>query len=304
MVHGEENLENKEKYVKQMLEFIKNDDVNNVRSLIESSYVNIDESLNEYSHNSPLMEAANQGKFNVMKYLIEAHADINFCNEYHSTVMNELVRNKSLPQNLTIEMVQYLIQAGVDINMPGSDGKTALMYACAGRRPQLLQTLVDLGAYLHARMNNGCTVLMEAVEEDNVQAIEFLLKCGVELNATNQFDHNAFTWAIRNGKPASFHYFMNTLKVDVDQRDYYGATPLMWAAFYHQTDMVEKLIKAGANLNIRITREIKINTSTSYLSWFDPKFEYLRVGSTALTFAKRYGIPEIVRLLVAAKAEE
>lgn len=291
-------------YAKQMVKFIKKNDLDRVKFLIESSFVDIEEKICNHSLNTPLLEAASKGKFAIIKYLIESGADINATNTYNSTVLNELINCEYLTQKNTMKIVKYLIQAGADINRPGSDGVTALMCACEGTRPLLITLLIDMGANVKARADNGCTVLMKAVEEDNIEAMGILINRGIHIDAENQFGFNAFTWAIRTGKYRAFNYFINKLNVDINQCDQFGATPLMWAAIYQRVNMVEDLISLGANLNTRITKAILINVSTSLFSSLLPEYETLPVGSTALTFAKRYSISEIVRILEKAGANE
>lgn len=294
-------------YQEQMRTSIENNDLNEVKHLIESSLVDIDDMIDRDSRNTPLLEAAKHGHFAIIKYLVEGGAYIHLTNLYYENALHVLIENLSIPQENSIEIVRYLVEKGMDVNAPGLVGLTPLMYACEGIRVKLFKFLMELGADIHAQAHNGCTVFMEAVSEDNIPVIKILVQNGVDLNVItkykNQYECNAFIWSICKGSWNAFNYFVSKLHVDIHQVNDDGTTPLMVAAAHHQPRMLQKLIKLGVDVNARTTKPVQIHASL--FPDIDPKYEKtLPVGSTALTFARHLDDEQIKRILSQAGGVE
>ena len=364
-------------YKKQMVDSIREGKLSQVQSLIQSSQVGMEEPITEYLNNTPLLEAARNGRTAIMKYLIEAGADIYAVNSYKGTLLYELIHCSSLSEKKGVEMVRYLISLGVDvedcvdsrrttpllaaaeegktavmdclldlgadlfasntargtvlsaflgrtdvsekkaiemvhrliglgadINLPGYSGATPLINACKGKRIGLVKELIQLGADPHARTQDGITPFIEAAIEGNVEVMKVLVDLGVDIDIVESHGRNALLSCIKEGKTKAFDYLAKDLHVDINQQDLFGATPLMWAAFYHQSVLVQKLIALSAEINARTIVPIQVNVSTSMFSQWNPVYETLAAGSTALTFAKRYGTPSVVQILERAGALE
>ena len=116
-----------------------------------------------------------------------------------------------------IAEIERLVAAGSDINSTASGhGLTALMVAARSGRVQAIHTLIRLGANAEAidRASNGWTAMMHAVHKHQIAAVRALLDEGADP------DHA------------------------VDEHQY---TPLIMAAGYGYTDIVELLLAAGAD---------------------------------------------------------
>lgn len=225
-------IEDLSAYKKQMETAICKNDLKTVSALLQQAPDQIEEFLDaNYSNKTPLLYAAEKAQASIINYFINCGADIHACSKYGNTVLNAVIKNDLLSEQQVIEIVQHLAEAGIDINASGMDGYTAIMCACEGKRLSLIKLLVDLGADVKIRAKNGNTTLMVAAAADNVPAIELFRELGVNINAVNNLGFNAFTWAIKLGKKRSFDYFLNKLAVDVNQKDQYGATPIIWATF-------------------------------------------------------------------------
>jgi ankyrin repeat protein len=74
---------------------------------------------------------------------------------------------------------------------------------------------------------------------------------------------------------------------DPNQIDKYGWTPLMWAAYYNQPDIVSFLLENGAKPNVRCTNQ----------------YGTVPPGSTALIMAAYYNHVQVVELLLKGGAD-
>jgi len=113
--------------------------------------------------------------------------------------------------------IERLVATGSDINSATSGhGFTALMVAARNGRVKAIQTLMRLGANAEAidRGSNGWTAIMHAIHKNQIAAVRALLDEGADP------DHA------------------------VDEHKY---TPLMMAAGYGYTDIVELLLRTGAD---------------------------------------------------------
>lgn len=110
-----------------------------------------------------------------------------------------------------VDAVRELVLHGVDVNTPASDGRTALLIAARCRKDSLIAWLLEHGADATMADASGITALHEAA---SVTAAEALLQYGAVL----------------------------------DVKDNAGMTPLMYAARLSAADVVECLLRHGADV--------------------------------------------------------
>lgn len=136
-----------------------------------------------------------------------------------------------------------LINRGMDVNSVDPAGNTLLHVAARNGNVRLLEILLKGKANPNARNRVGDSPLMLAAYNGKQPAIDFLLAAGAELNHT-------------------------------------GWTPLHYAVFAEQAEMVSYLLLKGANVDARAPNE-----------------------QTALMLAAKNGNLAIVKLLLNAKAD-
>lgn len=122
-----------------------------------------------------------------------------------------------------------------------------------------------------------CTNINACVSAEEIpQTIETVKQINQESIKQNLNDR--LLSAAQNGKTSELRSLISK-KTDVNVRDEYGWTPLLWAAMNGHTDIVTVLLAAGANPNTRN-----------------------KYGWTPLMWAAGQGYGEIVRSLVASGA--
>ena len=118
------------------------------------------------------------------------------------------------------ELVDLLLSAGADVDAASLYEVTPLVLACTNASPKMVSRILAAGANPHAEQANGETALMTCARGGVWEAVEILLKRGVD----------------PSGKEHAR-----------------GQTALMWAAWEGHTDVVRGLIEYGADVNGRST---------------------------------------------------
>lgn len=128
------------------------DDLDGVRAQVEAG-----ESLEatDYRRRTPLQLAAQQGRMEIVRYLVEAGADVDATT---NTQTGEVTPLRYAITNGDLEMVEYLITNGADVNKANEQGWTPLMTAARHGEVDIIDTLLAHGANLRARTASGRTV--------------------------------------------------------------------------------------------------------------------------------------------------
>jgi uncharacterized protein len=213
--------------------------------------------------NAALIRASERGRVEEVQRLIGAKVDLNHKDCYGNTaLMYAVCRGHT-------SIVKQLADAGANPNITDAHNRTALMYAAHNGRIKEAQLLVGAKADLTIKDKIGMT----AADYANFQchpAIVALL---------NTQDKTAVIRASEQGKVAEVQRLIGA-KVDLNHKDCYGNTALMYAVCRGHTSIVKQLADAGADPNITDKHK-----------------------RTALMYAAHNGRLKEARLLVAAKAD-
>jgi ankyrin repeat protein len=80
------------------------------------------------------------------------------------------------------ELVKLLIQNGVDVNMKGQNGMTALHWVAFRKSPLCTKLLIDAGADVNVRQNDGGTPLYHMVGNADEETLRLLLRAKADPN--------------------------------------------------------------------------------------------------------------------------
>ena len=146
--------------------------------------------------------------------------------------------------------IEELAKSGCDIDQCIQHGLTPLMVTCSENSCNALKTLLKLGADINAVDALNQTPLMYTIMKDNVDAAKILLsnpKLNLEIKCIRGY--SALNWAAE-------YEALNVLELLIKKGanpnsvNYNGLSPLMITIIRGRTKATELLIKSGADLNL------------------------------------------------------
>ncbi len=249
-----------------------------------------------------------------VRLLVDAGADVNARSKQGMTPLLIAASNAG-----SIEIVRLLLAKGaelkprgdsgaapaatVDPNDPlekrrrhsgGAGGYTPLITAASANDLEMARLFIEKGVDVRAATKRGDTALHFAAGAGNLALVKLLLAKGADVNAAS-----TESVQVRKG-PIGLNHL----------------TALMYAAPYGTPEMIRTLIDAGAQVNAKDIRDMTPLMLAVGSETQNPEVVRLLLakgadvkpksvmGETALDWAKKFGNPEVIRLLHEAGAQE
>ncbi len=214
---------------------------------------------------APLADAAENMDLESVRALLEKPVHLDASQVDGMTALHWAARHDDL------EMAKLLVRAAAAVNVANRYGVTPLTLACTNGNPALVDLLLDAGAGPNTTLPGGETALMTAARTGRLRPVKALLARGAAVHAAvhgmgRRDGAGASAFIARLGDPTIFDF-----ETKAEQ------TALMWAAAEGHAEVVEELIKAGAEFRTTLAS-----------------------GFTPLLFAVREGHIGVVRTLVKA----
>jgi ankyrin repeat protein len=190
--------------------------------------------------------------------------------------------------------VRKLIEAHSDVNEPSGDASTPLLWAVHNSDLEMAKVLIAAGAKPDVANHYGVTPLMEASRTGNAGVMDLLIKAGADPKRTHPEGETTLMAAARSGSIPAVGLLLDH-GVDVNATDtYQHESALMWASEEDHLDVVDALLKAGANPNLQAHVSSLAERKNA---------DYPTGGFTALMWAARNGYEDVVRRLVQGGAD-
>ncbi|XP_063784310.1 ankyrin repeat and KH domain-containing protein 1 isoform X2 [Pseudophryne corroboree] len=193
----------------------------------------------EETQETALTLACCGGFAEVSDFLVKSGADIELgC----STPLMEAAQEGHL------ELVKYLLAAGANVHATTATGDTALTYACENGHTDVAEVLLQAGADLEHESEGGRTPLMKAARAGHLCTIQFLIRKGANINrATANNDHTVVSLACAGGHLAVVEQLL-AHGADPTYRLKDGSTMLIEAAKGGHTNVVSYLLDYPNNV--------------------------------------------------------
>ncbi|XP_020297132.1 ankyrin-3-like [Pseudomyrmex gracilis] len=124
-------------------------------------------------NNTPLHLAVINGDIEIIKMLLDRHADVNATSWYGTTPFHYAIEEKEM------EIAELLFNHGANVNASSNDGVTPMHLAVQKGHVDGVKMLMDRGANINAETRDGTTPLHYAIKEKEMEIAELLLNHGV-----------------------------------------------------------------------------------------------------------------------------
>ena len=119
-----------------------------------------------------------------------------------------------------------------------------------------IKDLIKKGANVNARDGVGNTCLMLACDFNNFETVSFLLSKKANVDFVNQFGYTALHFAVQKNDLKVVRLLINSSEAIVEKminkKDDLGNTPLHLAIDSGNANVVDFLVKKGADLNLSL----------------------------------------------------
>ncbi|MBO4699039.1 ankyrin repeat domain-containing protein [bacterium] len=224
-------------------------------------------------------------------------ADINFVDEEWPLFVTAVTSND-------VKMAEFFIKNGVNLELKGPDGKTALLHAISLKNTQLVSMLITAGADLKAEDLNGKNALMYAAEANNAELMHKLLKSGFSEKTKSKAGKTALDYAIDARAQETYRIlskkntlpmdFINAVEkgdakavktlisegADVKTKDKNGKAAIVIATEKGYAEVLKLILENGADPNGKYFKNPKANLFilSMHNSHFDAALVLLKSG--------------------------
>lgn len=267
------------------------------------------------NYSLPIMAAAKDNNFELIKSLISSGLDINAKYELDMTPLMVAAQFNSF------EVAKLLIENGADLDTSDSEGNSAICYAAMNNSYEVAQLLCEAGAkldfeatpenpkelfyYEHYKVVPRKTPLMYACINNSASIAELLIQKGADYNVKIKVEERdnrgrldskkitAFEFAVRNNSIDVVKLFLNNLLVTPQEALSYSVT-------YDNSEIAGLAFDYGAKISGGFNEAIKAN-SISVVKLLIERGAYC--GKTALHNAISQQHIYIAKLLLDAGAD-
>ena len=229
-------------------------------------------------------EAVEKNKFDIVESLLKSGVDPNITqgNEDEELKKNYKSLRKYLDVNYALNGVgsinicrtpliiasklgylsiaKLLVQYNANINQQDSLGFTPLMFAAKEGHTELVKYLLELNADIKLKELSGKTALKLAVDENRLKVVE--LFAAQPKSPKKKIDLEALVFAIEKRNLQLVKSMLDSSgKLNLKNR--YGADALIKAVSLDQIEIVELLIKVGADVNFTLDGDVALHYVTS-----------------------------------------
>ena len=164
----------------------------------------------------------------ICKMLLDAGVNTHACNgDYGRSVLHQLFKNRKDGSSLesdTVDMIDLLVGAGIDVDVRDSDGETPLLNAIFSGHTSHTRRLIELDANVNASNLSSCdSAIHFAVAFDRHETVSLLLERGADYTDGHNIAHVA-AWSAGT-KTISVLANSKLFKLDVSVRCKHGKTP-------------------------------------------------------------------------------
>jgi ankyrin repeat protein len=241
LIKAKANLDLQEEHQRTALTIAMDKKNTGIAKLLIEANANLD--LQDEDGDTALMIAAGDSNLELVNILINAKANLEIKDTNGNTAL--LSANYDAP-----DVINRLIEAGVDVNTQNDEGDTPLMYMSALGNVDIVELLIENGANLNTLNQDGQSALKRALDNDHIEIVRILIENGANLDQQYENGDTLLISALYNRKLEMANLLLEA-KADPNIKAYDGNTALIMAVIDWEADIVNLLLKAGADMNIQ-----------------------------------------------------
>ncbi len=223
-----------------IFEAAENGDLNTVRMLIEGdNSLLVKRDMIKTPGNTPLHFAVSGGQRDIVEFLIEAGSDVNVKSYFGVTPLHLAAQKGHLA------VVEYLIEKGAEIHVKDRSRHSPVFYAAFGGHAGVVELLLSEGVDIHVKGKNDMTLLHAAASGGHLILTRYLIEHRSDANAPNIFGQTPLHMAAFGGYKAVVELLLEQGS-NVNEKGLDRRTPLHLAKKGNHEDVVALLIEEGA----------------------------------------------------------
>jgi ankyrin repeat protein len=192
---------------------------------------------------TPLNHACEKGLKDIFYALLNMSADINLGDVDNSAPIHLAAKFGH------IEMVEELLNRGVDIDIQDNNGVTPLLFS-SYQQPEVTKYLINRGADVNISNNVGFTLLFHSVIGGNNELLQLCLDHKADVEPAIEGNIVPLHSAASYGR-AEIAKILIDNGAKVEKETEHGDTPLSWALNTNCIDVANVLLENGAKINQR-----------------------------------------------------
>lgn len=196
---------------------------------------------------------------------------VSCCDESQLTALLRVAAENGTPQ-----FISTLIEAGADVSDTGSEEESLVSLAVKSGKAEAVQILIESGCEINNKIDR---VLHAAATMNRVDLMEILCLgyADIDLNSVNSQGQTAFHLAAIHGQVEALQ-FLVSIGSEVDVTDYEGWTPLHYAANEGHAEAVEYLLNNSVFAKYAVTKEGKTAFALAVDQGYSHLYDSLHLG--------------------------
>ncbi|KAJ9585838.1 hypothetical protein L9F63_020540 [Diploptera punctata] len=197
-----------------------------------------------YKEITPLYRAAEFGRIELCRALIEAQASVDIGHFPKEAPLHVAAKKGH------VDICKELINAGAYVNIKDEEKMTPLHVAVNKGHASVCEALIEVGAEVNTENEYKVTPLHTASMKGHLQICRILIEAGAEVNG-----RGTYSWSPLHAAAAEGHLTVCSELIhkaaEVNIKDEYKTTPLHRAAGEGRVPVCKELISVGAEVNVQ-----------------------------------------------------